>query len=175
VDLDGVLVVAHSDQEDAAAAWKKTFGRHPLMGFVDHATGGAGEPVAGLLGPGNAGSDTAADHLTVTQPALAQRPKSCRRRRRTLIRTDSADGTHEFVAWLAKHGRWLTYPVGMTVTDAIHRAVLTVPLVAWMPAVEPDGERRDGAWGAVWHILIRNTPYQDLGADHPINRIRESR
>ncbi|MFE2379794.1 transposase, partial [Streptomyces sp. NPDC059398] len=36
VDPDGVLVLAHSDKEDAAATWKKTFGHHPLMGFVDH-------------------------------------------------------------------------------------------------------------------------------------------
>ncbi|NSL42739.1 IS1380 family transposase, partial [Streptomyces sp. 8P21H-1] len=148
VDLDGVLVIAHSDKEDAAATWKKTFGHHPLMGFVDHGTGGSGEPVAGLLRPGNAGSNTAADHITATQLALAQLPKSYRRGRRTLIRTDSAGGTHEFVAWLAKRGRWLSYSVGMTITDAIHQAVLTVPLAAWTPAVEPDGEIRDGAWVA---------------------------
>ncbi|WP_230196744.1 transposase [Streptomyces coriariae] len=43
-------------------------------------------------------SNTAADHITATQSALAQMPKSCRRGRRTLIRTDSAGGTHEFVA-----------------------------------------------------------------------------
>ncbi|MFE2379028.1 transposase, partial [Streptomyces sp. NPDC059398] len=36
LDLDVVLVLAHSDKEDAAATWKKTFGHHPLMGFVDH-------------------------------------------------------------------------------------------------------------------------------------------
>ncbi|WP_293997605.1 hypothetical protein [Streptomyces sp.] len=28
---------------------------------------------------------------------------------------------------------------------------------------------------AVWHILTGDTPYQDLGADHFINRIRKSR
>ncbi|MGW4108533.1 transposase, partial [Streptomyces sp. NPDC004976] len=49
VDLDGVLVVAHSDKEDAAPTWKRTFGHHPLMAFVDHGQGGTGEPVAGLL------------------------------------------------------------------------------------------------------------------------------
>jgi hypothetical protein len=71
VDLDGVLVIAHSDKQDAAATWKKTFGHHPLMGFVDHGTGGSGEPAAGLLRPGNAGSNTAADHITTAQLALA--------------------------------------------------------------------------------------------------------
>ncbi|MFE9825177.1 IS1380 family transposase [Streptomyces sp. NPDC005791] len=147
VDLDGVLVLAHFDKQDAAATWKKSYG-HPLMGFVDHGRGGTGEPVAALLRPGNAGSNTAADHVTATQLALAQLPKRYRRGRSTLIRTDSAGGTHEFVAWLAKRGRWLSHSVGMTITDAIHQAVLRVPASAWTPAVEPGGEIRDGAWTA---------------------------
>ncbi|MFD9425265.1 MULTISPECIES: IS1380 family transposase [unclassified Streptomyces] len=148
VDLDGVLVIAHSDKQDAAATWKRTFGHHPIMGFVDHGAGGAGEPVAGLLRPGNAGSNTAADHITATQLALAQLPKRFRRGRRTLVRTDSGGGTHEFVNWLAARGRWLSYSVGMTITDAVHQAVLKVPASAWTPAVEPGGEVRDGAWVA---------------------------
>ncbi len=109
VDLDGVLILAHSEKQDATATWKRTFGHHPLMGFVDHGSGGSGEPVAALLRPGNAGSNTAADHITTAQLALAQLPKKYRRGRRTLIRTDSAGGTHEFVAWLAQRGRWLSY------------------------------------------------------------------
>ncbi|MFD5234658.1 hypothetical protein ACFWJ5_40460 [Streptomyces qaidamensis] len=43
------------------------------MAFVDHGPGGTGEPVAALLRPGNAGSNTAADHTT-TRQALAQLP-----------------------------------------------------------------------------------------------------
>ncbi|MCF3137594.1 IS1380 family transposase [Streptomyces olivochromogenes] len=148
VDIDGVLVLAHSEKQDAAATWKKTFGHHPLMGFVDHGRGGSGEPVVGLLRPGNAGSNTAADHIEATRLALAQLPKRLRRGRQTLIRTDSGGGTHEFVAWLAQRGRWLSYSVGMTITDAIHQAVLKVPASAWTPAVEPDGDIRDGAWVA---------------------------
>jgi hypothetical protein len=148
VDLDGVLVIAHSDKEDAAPTWKRTYGHHPLMGFVDHGPGGTGEPVAALLRAGNAGSNTAADHITAAQLALAQLPKKYRRGRRTLIRTDSAGGTHDFVAWLAQRGRWLSYSVGMVFTDTIHQHVLKVPASAWTPAVEADGEIRDGAWVA---------------------------
>jgi hypothetical protein len=148
VDIDGVLVIAHSDKQDAAATWKKTFGHHPLMGFVDHGAGGSGEPVAALLRPGNAGSNTAADHITATRLALAQLPARYRRGRHTLIRTDSGGGTHEFLAWLTARGRWLSYSVGMTITEAIHQAVLKVPASAWTPAVEPDGQIRDGAWVA---------------------------
>jgi hypothetical protein len=98
VDIDGVLVLAHSEKQDATATWKKTFGHHPLMAFVDHGSGGSGEPVAGLLRPGNAGSNTAADHITTAQLALAQLPMKYRRGRQTLIRTDSGGGTHEFTA-----------------------------------------------------------------------------
>ncbi|AJE41147.1 IS1380 family transposase [Streptomyces nodosus] len=148
IDLDGVLVIAHSDKQDAAPTWKRTYGHHPLMGFVDHGPAGTGEPVAALLRPGNAGSNTACDHITAARLALAQLPKKYRRGRQTLIRTDSAGGTHDFVAWLAQRGRWLSYSVGMVITDAIHQHVLKVPTSAWTPAVEPDGEIRDGAWVA---------------------------
>jgi hypothetical protein len=148
VDLDGVLVLAHSEKQDATATWKKTFGHHPLMGFVDHGPDGSGEPVAGLLRPGNAGSNTAADHIETAELALDQLPKKYRRGRQTLIRTDSGGGTHEFVAWLAKRGRWLSYSVGMTISEAIHQAVLRVHASAWTVAVEPGGEIRDGAWVA---------------------------
>ncbi|MFI5634974.1 IS1380 family transposase [Streptomyces sp. NPDC051664] len=148
VDIDGVLVLAHSDKQDATATWKKTFGHHPLVAFVDHGPAGSGEPVAALLRPGNAGSNTAADHITATKLALAQLPKQYRRGRSTLIRTDSAGGTHEFLDWLTARGRWLSYSIGMTITDAVHHAVLQVPDSAWTPAVEPDGQVRGGAWVA---------------------------
>ena len=148
VDIDGVLVLAHSEKQDATATWKRTFGHHPLVAFVDHGAAGSGEPVAGLLRPGNAGSNTAADHITTTRLALAQLPERHRRGRRTLIRTDSAGGTHGFLNWLTTRGRWLSYSVGMTITDAVHHAVLQVPAPAWTPAVEPDGQVRDGAWVA---------------------------
>jgi hypothetical protein len=148
VDIDGVLVLAHSEKEDAAATWKRTFGHHPLLAFVDHGCEGGGEPVAGLLRPGNAGSNTASDHIETARLALAQLPAKYRRGRRTLIRTDSGGGTHAFVAWLAQRGRWLSYSVGTTITDAIHAAVLKIPQEAWTPAVEPGGEIRDGAWVA---------------------------
>ncbi|GAB2711392.1 hypothetical protein GCM10010442_34330 [Kitasatospora kifunensis] len=148
VDIDGVLVLAHSEEQDAAKTWKKTFGHHPLFAFVDHGPGGSGEPVAGLLRPGNAGSNTATDHIEAARLVLAQLPKKYRRGRRTLIRPDSVGGTHDFLDWLTARGRWLSFSVGMTITDAIHQAVLKIPAPAWTPAVEPGGEIRDGAWVA---------------------------
>ncbi|MFB7669370.1 IS1380 family transposase [Kitasatospora sp. NPDC056138] len=148
VDIDGVLVLAHSEKQDATATWKKTFGHHPLVAFVDHGRQGSGEPVAAMLRPGNAGSNTAADHIATARLALAQLPKQHRRGRGTLVRTDSGGGTHEFLNWLTKRGRWLSYSVGMVITEAIHQAVLLMPASAWTPAIEPDGSVRDGAWVA---------------------------
>ncbi len=81
VGLDGVLVIAHSDKEDAAPTWKRTYGHHPLMGFVAHGPGGTGEPIAALLRPGNSGSNTSADHITAARQALAQLPMKYRRGR----------------------------------------------------------------------------------------------
>ncbi|MGW1758832.1 IS1380 family transposase [Streptomyces mirabilis] len=148
VDIDGVLVLAHSEKQDATATWKKTFGHHPLVAFVDHGQTGSGEPVAALLRPGNAGSNTASDHIEAAQLALAQLPKHLRRGRRTLIRTDSAGGTHAFLNWVSKPGRWLSYSVGMTITDALHQAVLKIPKKAWTPAYDAGGTERPGAWVA---------------------------
>jgi Transposase DDE domain group 1 len=78
IDLDATLVTAHSEKESATRTWKKTFGFHPLLAYADHGAGGTGEPVAGLLRPGNAGSNTAADHIEVFDAALAQLPAHLR-------------------------------------------------------------------------------------------------
>jgi hypothetical protein len=104
--------------------------------------------VAALLRPGNAGSNTAADHIETAQLALDQLPKRLRRGRQTLIRTDSGGGTHAFLDWLSRRGRWLSYSVGMTITDAIHQAVLKIPKKAWTPAYDSGGTERPGAWAA---------------------------
>jgi hypothetical protein len=99
-----------------------------------------------MLRPGNAGSNTAAEHIEVTRLALAQLPR--RARRRVLIRTDSGGGTHEFLAWLASPGGRLHYSVGMTITDDIAEAILTLPERVWEPAYDAGGEVRPGAWVA---------------------------
>ncbi|CAL9321225.1 hypothetical protein SUDANB66_06294 [Streptomyces sp. SudanB66_2053] len=65
-----------------------------------------------------------------------------------LTAAGSAGGTHDLVAWLARRGLWLSCSVGMVITDAIHQHVLEVPASAWTPAIEADGEIRDGAWVA---------------------------
>jgi hypothetical protein len=126
--------------------WKKTYGHHPLTVFADHGPDGSGEPLAIMLRAGNAGSNTAADHIDATRLALAQLP--ARLRRRVLIRADSGGGTHEFLAWLARPGRRLAYSVGFTITEDTQDAILKIPARAWAPAYDSDREVRPGAWVA---------------------------
>ena len=157
VDLDATIVTAHSEKQNAAPTWKKTFGFHPLAAFADHGTGAGGEALAIMLRPGNAGSNTASEHIEVSRLALAQLPR--RLRRRVLIRTDSGGGTHDFLAWLA--GRRLHYSVGMTITDDIQDAILTVPDRVWEPAYDAGGQVRPGAWVAELTGLLDLTSWPE--------------
>jgi hypothetical protein len=146
VDIDATIVTACSDKDQAAATWKKTYGFHPLTAFADHGPDGSGEPLAIMLRPGNAGSNTAADHIEATRLALAQLPRHLRRQ--VLIRTDSGGGTHDFLTWLTRPGRRLAYSVGFTITEDVQDAILKVPAVAWTPAYDAEGQMRLGAWVA---------------------------
>jgi len=147
IDLDATLITAHSEKELAAATFKRGFGHHPIGAWVDHGDGGTGEPVAMILRKGNAGSNTAADHIEVTKAALRQLPSTNPGRRpgkKILIRTDGAGGTHEFVTWLT--GQRLQYSVGFSLSlDAVTKLEL-IPQSAWTPAYDADQAPREGAW-----------------------------
>jgi Transposase DDE domain group 1 len=146
VDLDATIVIAHSEKEQASPTWKKTYGFHPLAAFADHGASGNGEPLAIVLRAGSAGSNTTAGHIEATRLALAQLPRHPRRR--VLVRTDSAGGTHGFLQWLTARTRRLHYSVGVTITEDMQAAVLKAPADAWTPAYDGDGLVRDGAWVA---------------------------
>jgi hypothetical protein len=68
IDIDATLTSASSEKENAAGNFKGGYGHHPLLCYLD----GTGEAPAGILRPGNAGSNTAADHKAVLDLALAQ-------------------------------------------------------------------------------------------------------
>jgi hypothetical protein len=147
VDVDATLVTAHSEKQGAAPTFKRGFGFHPLCAFVDHGDHGTGEPLAVLLRPGNAGSNTAADHIRVVREALKQLPGHRPGRRpgkKVLIRADSAGATHEFLTWV--HNQRMSYSVGFSLPAEFADVLPQIPKPAWTPAVEADGEPRDGAW-----------------------------
>jgi hypothetical protein len=149
VDADATLVTAHSEKEHAAPTFKRGFGFHPLWAFLDHGPEGTGEPLSVLLRPGNAGSNTAADHIGVIRAALRQLPShrpGVRPGRRVLIRTDAAGCTHDVLDWLT--GQRLSYSVGFTLPDNAAELVAHIPNRVWAPAYDAEREVRDGAWVA---------------------------
>jgi hypothetical protein len=149
VDLDATLITAHSEKESAAPTFKRGFGFHPLGSWVDHGRDGTGEPLSMMLRRGNAGSNTAADHIQVTKDALRQLPfhrRGGRVGRKVLIRTDGGGGTHEYLKWLT--GQGLSYSVGFGLSDDIATRIDQLPAAAWTPAYDAERKVRDGAWVA---------------------------
>jgi hypothetical protein len=142
LDVDASIVVCHSEKESAAPTWKHTFGYHPLFCFLD----ATGEALAGLLRPGNAGSNTTADHIAVLDLALAQIPDQYRYGTPILIRSDSAGCTHGLLAHirsLREHGMDTAFSVGMAITEDVREAIVKVR--QWVPAIGANGQLRDGA------------------------------
>jgi hypothetical protein len=78
VDLDATLIAAHSEKQNATPNFKRGFGFHPVMAFVDHGAGGTGEPLAAMLRPGRANASDSADQIAVLDAALAQLPEALR-------------------------------------------------------------------------------------------------
>jgi len=151
IDIDATVTIAFSEKENVAATWRKTFGFHPLLAFLDRPQIAGGEGLAGLLRPGNAGSNTAKGHITVLDAALAALPTHARPdpegpdKVRALVRTDSAGATHDFAR--ACRMRGVGFSFGFAVDHRVQRAVELIPAAAWAPANEAGGIR-DGAWVA---------------------------
>lgn len=138
-------MVCHSEKEAAAATFNCTFGYHPLLVFLDNTN----EALAGMLRAGNAGANTAADHCTVIDQALAHIPDHARHGTPILVRADGAGCSKAWLAHLRalrdQRGLHLRFSVGFTMTDRVQAAILALPEMAWTPAVDADGGVRDGA------------------------------
>jgi hypothetical protein len=141
VDVDGTLVDAHSDKQGAAGTYKGGFGFYPLVAYLDRGDG-SGEALAGILRPGNAGSNTAADHIELVDLALAQLPRAARTQP-LLIRADTGGATHALVDHLRE--RSVRFSISLPADERVRAAVLAVPANAWTPAVDADGQPRAGA------------------------------
>src|SRR3954465_8886534 len=151
VDLDATLVTTHADKQDAPATYKRSYGHHPLLAMDAE----RGEILAVMLRPGNAGSNTASDHVVVLGHAVDALPAEWRHghqpddhadadTREILVRADSAGASH----WLAEEcrDRNTRFSFGYQITDTVRDALLVVQEEDWVPAQDDDGNRRDGAW-----------------------------
>lgn len=142
LDVDATVVISHSEKENAAATFKRTFGFHPIGVWCDN----TGEFLAANLRPGNAGSNTATDHIQVLSEAIAQIPAA--HRRELLIRSDGAGASHQLLDWLHAQGqirgRSLEYSIGFAITGALREAIEKVPDQVWASALDADGGVREG-------------------------------
>jgi hypothetical protein len=142
VDVDATLITAHSEKQGAAGTFKRGFGFHPLLAYLDQTR----EALAGVLRPGNAGANTAADHIEIIELVLDQFPRKVVEDTPIVVRTDSAAATHEFTDEL--RAARVNFLLGFDLTATIRAAILGLPEAAWRPAVRQDGDEREGAWVA---------------------------
>jgi Transposase DDE domain group 1 len=140
IRLDATVIAAHSDKQGAEPNFKG-FGHHPLLAYCDNTR----EPLAGMLRPGSAGSNTAADHIAVLDAAIAALPPQ--HRRRLMITCDGAGASHGLVerldALAARRGYQVTWSVGWDLREREKQAIALVPDRAWQIAVDGRGEVRE--------------------------------
>jgi len=137
IDVDATLVGSHSEKEGAAGNYKGGYGFHPILAYCDETD----EALAAILRPGNAGSNTAADHVEVIECALQQIPAELIETIEIVVRADSAGATHEVMDFCREHR--LRYTVGYELTDAVRAAILKLPEDAWIAALATDGTLRE--------------------------------
>jgi hypothetical protein len=172
IDLDATLITAHSDKEGAAPTFKKGYGFHPLGAWLANTA----ESLAMLLRPGNAGSNTVADHLEVLAAALAQIPAGWRSR--LLVRVDGAGATHDLVKHLqslSTRRRTVLFTCGWMITEADEAAIRKLPADAWQAAVDQDGKVQKGTAAAEITRLTRRAAGWPEGLRWIVRRTRPSR
>jgi hypothetical protein len=139
IDIDATLIGAHSEKDGAAGTFKGGFGFHPLLAYLDDSH----EPLAGVLRPGNAGANTASDHIEIVELALEQLPRQVVETAQIIVRTDSAAATHELCDEL--RAAQINFLMGYDLTESVRAAILALPEAAWRPAIRQNGGMREGA------------------------------
>jgi hypothetical protein len=147
IDVDATLITAHSEKERAAGNYKGGYGFFPLNAYADETR----EALGAMLRPGNAGANTAADHVTVLDLALEQIPARYIEDLQILVRADSAGATHGLVDYCREAD--LRFSVGYDLTEQVRAAILQIPEDAWVAALDQDGSEREN--GEVAEITDR--------------------
>src|ERR1700736_4504115 len=175
IRIDASLVDSHSDKQHAAGNFKGGWGFHPLMAWCDN----TGELLAIIPRPGNAGSNTAADHIAIIDAAIAAVPAKWRHN--LLVTIDGAGSSHAVVEHLtkrnARRGWSVHYSVGFDLDERVRVAIGQLPASTWEPALDPHGKARQDAQVAELAGLLRESVGGDRldgwRADMPILVRRE--
>jgi hypothetical protein len=165
IDIDATIILAASKKTGSAVTFKKTWGFHPLACWCANTQ----ESLSMQLRPGNAGSNTVADHLTVLTAALRQIPASSHAK--ILVRIDGAGATHDLLEHLEALNtkrRTVRYLVGWTITEDDETAIAKLPETAWEDSLRQDGDIQEGysvaeltglntrtGWPAGMRLLVR--------------------
>jgi Transposase DDE domain group 1 len=107
--------------------------------------------MSSILRPGNAGANTATDHVTVLDRALEQIPAQFIETIEILVRADSAGATHELAVHCHDGNRRFSF--GYELTESVRVAILEISEDAWVRALDADGSERDN--GQVAEITDR--------------------
>lgn len=171
IDMDATVITCSSRKEQAAGTYKGTWGFHPLAAWCANTF----ECLAMMLRPGNAGSNTASEHVTVLADALAQLPRAYRRK--VLIRLDGAGASHaliEHLLSLSTARRKVLFTSGFTLTAIDEAAIAQLPEHAWTHAIEQDGSIDPLAQVAELTGLWRRTGWPQ-GLRYIARRVKPSR
>jgi hypothetical protein len=139
LDFDATPIDVHSEKEQAAGHYKGGFGFNPLLVTCGR------EVLAGVLRPGNAGANNAADHISLLDLGLEQLPQSALEGE-ILARSDSAGASHDLAEACRECD--IRFSFGYSLTEPVRQGLLSLPESAWRPAIDQDGQPRDGAWVA---------------------------
>jgi hypothetical protein len=137
LDFDATPISVHSEKEHAAGHYKGGFGFNPLLVSCGR------EVLAGVLRPGNAGANNAQDHLKLLELALEQLPHSVLDGD-ILARSDSAGASHDFASGCRETR--IRFSLGYAINATVREQILALSEAAWAPAVNQDGQPREGAW-----------------------------
>jgi hypothetical protein len=172
IDMDATLITARSDKEGAQPTWKKGYGFHPLGAWCRNTR----ECLAMKLRPGNAGSNTFADHKEVLAQALKQVPS--RFRRKVMVRVDGAGASHDLVKHLlslSSKRKTVLFTTGWMITAADEDAIRLVPAGAWKPGNCQDGSaEQDKDVAEITGLLSRAENWPD-GLRWIVRRVKPSR
>ena len=141
LDVDATLIAAHSEKQEAAGNYKRGFGYHPLLCYLDE----TGEALAGKLRPATPAP---------TPPPTTSRSSSWRSSRSQWPTSTARSSPAPTPA-----GRPTPSPPtaarprsasrsATLVDERLREAILRLPESAWTRAIDAEGCQREGAWVA---------------------------
>jgi Transposase DDE domain group 1 len=156
----------------SSAENKMGYGFHPLGAWLANTA----QSLAMLLRPGNAGSNTFADHLAVLTAAIGQIP--ARMRSRLLVRVDGAGASHELITHLLSLStarRTVLFTCGWMITEADENAIRKLPACAWQAGLDQDGTVQEDKHAAELTHLMSRAGRWPAGLRWIVRRARPSR